>query len=125
MKERTNHNYALFTGIPLVGHINPLLREAEELQRRGWRVAVATAAEMKKHVEAESPDLPFVSIGELGPIAASLRKDQEAASKDASFVRGTMRIVRGLSAIWPLMFDGLTRSICMDRPDVLVVDLFS
>jgi len=28
--------------IPLVGHLNPLLRQAEELQRRGWRVAFFT-----------------------------------------------------------------------------------
>src|ERR1700688_3324638 len=117
--------YALFTAIPLVGHLNPQLRQAEELQRRGWRVAIACAAEMRGHVAAEAPGLPFVDIGALGPLAESLRRDQEAASIDSDFARGSFRIVRGLTAIWPLMFDGLAAAVSRDRPDVMIVDLFS
>jgi hypothetical protein len=41
-------SYALFTAIPFVGHLNPLIRQAEQLQRRGWRVGIAA------HVTADS-----------------------------------------------------------------------
>src|SRR6185295_17990777 len=98
--------YALFTSNPFVGHLNPLLRQAEELRRRGWRVAVATANEMRSHVLSETPDVPFVDLGALGPVSDSLRGDHEAASLDPNFARGTYRIVHGLSAVWPMMFDG-------------------
>src|SRR5580704_16627914 len=36
-----------------------------------------------------------------------------------------MRILRGLRAVWPLMFDGLAAALAADRPDVVIVDLFS
>jgi UDP:flavonoid glycosyltransferase YjiC (YdhE family) len=117
--------YALFTAIPLVGHVNPLLRQAEELRRRGWRVALAATSNMAAHVAAEAPDVPFVDLGPLGAIEQDLRRDQERASLDRAFARGTLGIVRGLMAVWPVMFDGLSASIARDRPDVMVVDLFT
>lgn len=117
--------YALFAAIPLIGHLNPLLHQAEELRDRGWRVAVASTHEAEAHVRAEHPALPFLDLGPLGSIAGALRRNEEAASLDRRFVRGAMRIVRGLTATWPLMFDGLSAAIGADRPDVMVVDLFS
>jgi UDP:flavonoid glycosyltransferase YjiC (YdhE family) len=117
--------YALFTAIPLVGHLNPLIRQAEELRRRGWRVAIAGMREMRAHVEAESPGTTFVDLGPLGEMAGALRANEEAASRDRQFARGTMRILRGLSAVWPAMYDGLRASVAADRPDVMVVDLFT
>jgi len=117
--------FVLFTAIPLVGHINPLLRQAEELQRRGVRAALASTSEMAAHVAAEAPTIPFVDLGSLGPAAVRLRRDQEHASWDRRFVRGTLEMVRGLSTIWPLMFDGLSAAIGRDRPDVVVSDLFT
>ena len=55
--------YALFTAIPLVGHVNPLLRQAEEMQRRGWQVAFASTREIETHVCSESPSVPFLNLG--------------------------------------------------------------
>jgi MGT family glycosyltransferase len=117
--------YALFATVPLVGHINPLLRQAEELQRRGRRVAVASLREMRDHVASESPNLPFVDLGVLGPIADELRRNEQAASLDPNFARGAYRITKGLWPLWPAMFDGLVSAIAADRPDVMVVDLFT
>ncbi len=117
--------YALFTAIPLVGHLNPLIRQAAELQRRGRRVAIATFRELAAHVESECPGLPVVDLGPLGDLRRVLRENEEAASRDRDFARGTLRIVRGLTAVWPAMFDGLQSAIADDRPDVMVVDLFS
>jgi UDP:flavonoid glycosyltransferase YjiC (YdhE family) len=117
--------YALFTSIPLVGHINPLLRQAEALRRRGWRVALATTSNMAAHVAAEAPDVAFVDLGSLGAVEASLRHDQARASMGRRFDAGTLGIVRGLTAAWPVMFDGLSAAIARDRPDVMVADLFT
>ncbi|HXT16178.1 MAG TPA: glycosyltransferase [Gemmatimonadaceae bacterium] len=117
--------YALFAAIPLIGHLNPLIRQAEELGRRGWRVAIAAHSERRAHVALESPALEFVDLGPLGAIAAELRRTEEAASRDPNFVRGTLRIVRGLGAVWPSMYDGLLASISSDRPDIVIADLFS
>src|SRR5262245_31525354 len=117
--------YALFTAIPLVGHVNPLLRQAEELQRRGWRVGFAGAREVQRHVAAEAPAVSFVDLGPIGPIAGELRQARVSASLDSSFVRGTQRILDALWAVWPSMYDGLVAAITTSRPDVIIADLFS
>lgn len=117
--------FALFTAIPLVGHLNPLIRQAEELQRRGWRVAVASTRDMALHVAREAPSVPFHDLGPLGAIADRLKADQQRASVDPNLPLGTLGIVRGLLAAWPLMFDGLSAAIRRDRPDVMVVDLYT
>jgi UDP:flavonoid glycosyltransferase YjiC (YdhE family) len=117
--------YALFTAIPLIGHLNPLLRQAEELQRRGWRVAFAGASEVRRHVESDAPGVPFIDLGPIGEIANAIRSDMEAASLDPNFVRGSVRVSNGLERVWPSMYEGLSRVIRADRPDVIVVDLFS
>ncbi len=117
--------FALFTAIPLVGHLNPLIRKAEELQRRGWRVAVASTRDMALHVAREAPSVPFHDLGPLGAIADRLKADQQRASVDPNLPLGTLGIVRGLLAAWPLMFDGLSAAIRRDRPDVMVVDLYT
>src|SRR5215204_1709579 len=111
--------YALFTAIPLIGHLNPLMRQAEELQRRGWRVAIASLSEMRAHVESDSPGLPFVDLGPLGDIAGELRRNEEQASRDRDFARATLRIVRGLRALWPAMYDELSAAVAAERPDVM------
>lgn len=116
--------YALFTSIPLVGHLNPLIRQAAELQRRGWRVAVACAGEMRDHVSREA-GVPFIDLGPMGSIAGELRRREEAASLDANLIRGTLGILDGLTLVWPIMFDGLKSAIAADRPDLMVVDLFT
>jgi UDP:flavonoid glycosyltransferase YjiC (YdhE family) len=117
--------YALFTSVPLVGHANPLLRQAEELHRRGWRVAFAGAREIEAHVKTEVSSVTFLDLGPIGAAADRLREAQARASLDASFVRGTRCIIDALWALWPSMYDGLVGAMAADRPDVLVADLFS
>jgi MGT family glycosyltransferase len=117
--------YALFTAIPLVGHINPLLRQAEALQRRGHQVAFAGASELRTHVSSEAPSVRFIDLGPLGPIARELRDVQARASMDPSFVRGAQRIVDSLWRVWPGMYDGLRAAMAAEPPDVVVADLFS
>ncbi len=117
--------YALFTAIPLVGHLNPLLRQAAELQARGWEVAVATFAEMRSHVAAEAPGVAFVDLGASGPFREPWRRAVEAASTDPSFTRGSLRVCAALWDFWLPMFDALAPAVDARKPDVMVVDLFS
>jgi UDP:flavonoid glycosyltransferase YjiC (YdhE family) len=118
-------SYALFAALPFVGHLNPLLRQAEELQRRGWRVAIAAASEMAPHVRGEAPAIPFVDLGALGPLAGDLRRAEAGASADPNYSRGGLRFMPVLMRIWPGMFDALVAAIRGDRPDVVVADIFS
>jgi len=117
--------YALFTALPYVGHLNPLLRQAEELRRRGWRTAVAATSEMLAHIERESPGMAVVDLGPLGGIMADLRQAEAAACADPDYRRGGLRFMPLLARLWPVMFDGLVTALAHDRPDVLVVDIFT
>jgi UDP:flavonoid glycosyltransferase YjiC (YdhE family) len=117
--------YALFTAIPFVGHLNPLVREAQELQSRGWRVAIASYRELAPHLAREGPGIAVVDLGPLGPVADRLRACEEAASADPDYTRGAMRMLPALTEIWPSMYDRMTAAIAADKPDVVVADIFS
>jgi UDP:flavonoid glycosyltransferase YjiC (YdhE family) len=117
--------YALFTAIPFVGHLNPLVREAEELQSRGWRVAIAAHRELVPHLAREGPGVPIVDLGALGPLSDRLRDREDAASADPDYTRGAIRMLPALTHVWPLMYDRMAAAIAADRPDVVVADIFS
>ena len=117
--------YALFTAIPFVGHLNPLLRQAAELAQRGWRVAVATHEEIRGHVEGKHLGVEHVSLGSYGPMAQTVEQLEGEATLDPSFIRGAAAILEWLNGLWPSMFDGLRTAVRNDRPDVLIADLFA
>lgn len=117
--------YGLFTAIPFVGHLNPLLRQAEEMQRRGWRVGVAAMREMSAHIAAEAPGVPFVDLGPLGELHDVLRQAESDACADPNYRRGGLRLMAALSRLWAPMFDSLVAEITRDRPDLLMVDIFT
>jgi UDP:flavonoid glycosyltransferase YjiC (YdhE family) len=115
----------LSVGIPAVGHLNPLLRQACELQRRGWRVALASTTGMRQYVAREFPTVRFVDLGP-DPIGGVGNAELQArVSANASFLGGTIDILRSVNALWPMMFAGLADELRRDRPDVMVVDLFT
>lgn len=117
--------YALFTALPFIGHLNPLLRQAEELQRRGWRVAVAATREMLPHLAREAPSIAAIDLGPLGAIATQLRQAEAAACADGDYRRGGLAFMGPLERLWPVMFDGLMSAIERDRPDGMVIDIFT
>lgn len=117
--------FALFTALPFVGHLNPLVRQAAELQQRGWRVAVAATREMLPHLAAEAPAIPLLDLGPLGEIVDDLRQAEAAACADPDYRRGGLKFMGPLARIWPVMFDGLVAAITRDRPDVMVIDIFT
>ncbi len=117
--------YAVFTALPYVGHVNPLLRMAAELQRRGWRVAIAMPRDLHAHIAREEPGLPLIDLGALGPVAETMRAIERAASADSNYRRGAMRFLDVFEGIWTLMFDGLNAAFAKDRPDLVVADIFT
>jgi UDP:flavonoid glycosyltransferase YjiC (YdhE family) len=117
--------YVLFVAIPFVGHLNPLLRQAEELRRRGWRVGVAAMQDMAGHIAAEAPGVPFVDLGPLGQLRDELRQAEAAACADDDYRRGGLLIMSALPKLWARMFESLVSEIERDRPDLLMVDIFS
>ena len=115
----------LFTAVPFVGHLNPLIAQARELHRRGHRAVMASVTEAGAHVAAEAPELPFMDLGPVGDRDATLRRTIQAASIDPQFARGAFRLARGLLDTWEPMFDGLRVALAADPPDLVVADLFT
>ena len=113
---------ALFVAIPLLGHINPLLAQAGELRRRGWRVHLASTDEVRQAVHGLEPEIEFVSLGDdpNGPDALPDLQTRVAARADV--VSGTVDIMRWVNTLWPVMFDGLVAWM-RTSPDIVVVDL--
>lgn len=120
---QASRGYALFVTIPFVGHVNPLLAQAEELVRRGWRVAIATHTEARRHVEGRVPGVAHLDLGPLPPEVPSIEAFEAAASEAPDALRSMDAIFAWHIKIWPSMYDGLTPAIQRDRPDVMVVDL--
>lgn len=118
--------YAVFTAIPFVGHLNPLIQQAGELQQRGWRVAIAANSEMRAHVNREAPMIPFLDLGPLGDqLVAEMRQVERAATEEPNYFRSAQFFLPLLGRLFPVMFDGLVAAINADRPTLLVVDLFT
>jgi len=117
--------FALFVSIPFVGHINPLLRQAEELARRGWRVAIASTREIQAYVEADpciDQGVYFIDLGTAAQFQNQLFQIEREMSEERVFWKSSFRIVESLWLLWPLFFDGLWKVVRQERPDILIVD---
>ena len=83
--------YALFTAIPFIGHLNPLLRQAAELAHRGWRVAIATHEEIRAHVEGKHPGVEHMSLGSYGAMAQTVEQLEGEATLKKPFSRDELK----------------------------------
>jgi len=117
--------YALFASIPLIGHINPLIPQAEELVRRGWRVALASTREVRGHIERQARGVEFVDLGPMGPLAEQLQRTEVEGALDPSYTRGTARMTANFVELWPIMYDALSEAITARRPDVVVANIMT
>lgn len=117
--------YALFASIPLIGHINPLIPQAEELVRRGWRVALASTREVRAHIERQARGVEFVDLGPMGPLAEQLQRTEVEGALDPSYTRGTARMTANFVELWPIMYDALSEAITTRRPDVMVANIMT
>lgn len=112
----------LFASIPLYGHLGPLLRQAGELARRGWRVQVASTEEALTYTQKQNQRIEFVTIGAGGLDVGKAEELIERVSAEPDFLKGMMQIARSMTDTWPVQYDGFAASFARHRPDLLVVD---
>jgi UDP:flavonoid glycosyltransferase YjiC (YdhE family) len=112
---------ALFVAIPALGHINPLLAQARELRRRGWRVRLASTLEA--HTWVSEQPVEFVALGPDPNGPRALPDLQARVATRTDFLSGTVEIMRWVNTLWPGMYDGLLREMHAHKPDVVVADL--
>ncbi len=117
--------YALFVSIPLIGHLNPLIPQAEELARRGWHVAIACTQELRAHVERQARGVEFVDLGPMGPLAEKLQRTEVEGALDPTYTRGTARMTANFVELWPIMYDALGTAVKARRPDVMIVNIMT
>ncbi|MEN9221425.1 MAG: glycosyltransferase [Thermostichus sp. BF3_bins_97] len=117
--------FALFVSIPFVGHLNPLLRQAEELARRGWRVGIASTHEVKDFVKSDactSQKVAFFDLGSVAPWQSDYIRFRQVISQEKSFLKTSLWIVNSLFQLWPFFFDSLTELVRQDPPDIIIAD---
>ncbi len=114
---------ALFVGIPLVGHLHPLIMQAAELASRGWDVAVATHDEAAPYVEARPERVRCIRLGSIGPAVPSWEELEEKVTRETSFLRSSIDLMLWFGARWTRTFDGTLRAIGSFRPETVVADI--
>jgi UDP:flavonoid glycosyltransferase YjiC (YdhE family) len=116
--------HALFTSAPFIGHLGPLLLQADELTQRGWRVSVASLEEVRPFV-ARHPDVAFLSLGPSGIDQRHIDDLRNRITFEPSFVRSTLMILSALKGGWTEVYDRVLNVLQRETPDVLVADLSS
>jgi UDP:flavonoid glycosyltransferase YjiC (YdhE family) len=113
--------YVLFVGQPFYGHLSPLLLQAAELTRRGWRTGVATTSEGMRHLERRPAGVGALDLGSTG-LPAGSGEELAARLSAERFGVGLLLIARALNRAWPAIYDGLVEEVGRERPDLIVVD---
>jgi UDP:flavonoid glycosyltransferase YjiC (YdhE family) len=114
-----NIPHALFTSAPFFGHRNPLLLQADELVRRGWKISVASFEEARPIVSGHC-GLTFRSLGPSGVDPATIDELRNRITLERSFVRGMQVILNTLGQGWLNQYDRLLEILRRERPDVLI-----
>jgi UDP:flavonoid glycosyltransferase YjiC (YdhE family) len=119
-----NVPHALFTSAPLFGHLRPLLLQADELMRRGWRVTVASFEEARPIV-AGHLGIAFKSFGPSGLDQVTINELRHRITFEPSFVRSMLIIVNTLGQGWTKQYDLVLEMLRQEHPSVLIADLSS
>jgi UDP:flavonoid glycosyltransferase YjiC (YdhE family) len=122
MRNIANAPHALFSAPPFVGHLGPLLPQADELVRRNWRVSVVSFEEARPFV-ARHPGIAFLSLGPTGVDHRHVSRMIDLITFEPSFVRGMWRILSGLAAHWTEDYDHVLDVLRRETPDVVIADL--
>lgn len=119
-----NVPHALFTAAPLFGHLGPLLLQADELVRRGWRVTFATFEEARSIVTGDR-GFAFESFGPTGIDQVTIDELRNRITFEPSFLRSMLIIVNTLGQGWTNQYDCVLEILRQRRPNVLIADLSS
>jgi UDP:flavonoid glycosyltransferase YjiC (YdhE family) len=116
--------HALFTSPPFVGHLGPLLVQADELVHRGWHVSVACLEDGHQLV-SQHAGVEFLSLG-----TADIRQEEIDAlrtkiTEERSFSRSMLTIITTLGRGWTDAYDRTLAILYEQKPDVVVADLSS
>lgn len=120
-----NQAFALFTGVPFVGHLYPLLFQAEALRKRGWEVGLASFELARPFVEKHFPGIPFISLGEAPDTLESAEEFLEKVCAEKSWLKSMIMLINPLERLWPAMYDALKKEVLLKKPDMFVVDFAS
>jgi UDP:flavonoid glycosyltransferase YjiC (YdhE family) len=120
----TRPRVALFTAGPLYGHMRPLLLQADELARRGWRVVFAVLDEGRQHV-ARQPGICFASLGSSGLDPETVDRLRTRITMERSFTRSMLIVLAALGQSWGKAYDSLRQVLDHEQPDIVVADLAS
>ncbi|CAF1624158.1 unnamed protein product, partial [Didymodactylos carnosus] len=103
-------NTALFIAIPYVGHVNPLISQALELQRRGWKVYIVSCSQINAYVETYSVE--FIDIGHCPWIDGSKIIHERASGMPK--IAGFKLLIEWLIDAYPYMYNA-TVSVLRDK----------
>jgi polyene glycosyltransferase len=117
--------HAVFAAIPAWGHVRPLVTQAEELARRGWRSTLVSTDEMRGRVEGKHAALDFFGAGPTPGGADHAAEVFARASAEPDFIRSTTLMSEWAMGFWALLFDGVRAALRSRATDVVVVDLGS
>ncbi len=95
--EVTGH--ALFTSTPFVGHLGPLLTQADELVCRGWRVSVA-CLEDGRPLTLTHPGIDFLTLGATDLDQNEIDSLRDKITVERSFSRSMLTIIGTLARGW-------------------------
>jgi UDP:flavonoid glycosyltransferase YjiC (YdhE family) len=112
-----------FVSVALRGHATPLLRIAEEMIERGYRVTFATHTAGKEWVERVQ-GLEYMSAGDFPTSADDMRVKLRRITKDPSHFRGILSMFNEIyvPAAKPL-YDALLPQYLEQLPDLMVFDI--
>lgn len=112
----------LFASIPLYGHFGPLLRQAKELVRRGWRVQMASTDEAAAYFDKSVDGVEFVNIGGGGISQHDVMALINRVSAEPDFLKGMMQIAGSMNSTWPVQYDGFAAAVAEHKPQLMVID---
>ncbi|CAF1070935.1 unnamed protein product [Adineta steineri] len=107
---------ALFISIPFIGHLNPLLHQANELyQRNGnkYNIYIISCSNMKKHVERNclNTTIKFIDIGQCSNETELELVINNAIINSNSFSSKLTLVEIILKKIYPQMYEQALKSI--------------
>lgn len=113
------HKTVLFISIPFIGHVNPLLRQAIELQLRpssDYNIYIVSCSNVKAHIEqgCVNTTIRFLDIGECYN-ATKFNYLLEQAASDSNLLLSNLPIFRlVMEEIYPSMYQKMLDTIHLD-----------
>lgn len=122
---QTNTKNVLLVSIPLPGHVNPLISQAQELIRRGWNVELACPSRLRKHIMEYLPMENYVEIKGCESVVELLPKHLQSAALTNDWLESTSHMYNWTVQLQPCMYQSLLSHVRSksNLPDLIVADI--